>query len=439
MDTSRATASPADSGSNATRDDVVFSGTLTTTSSSTNALAVGGLVATATRSTFKDARCQSATINAPNSLYVGGIVGMTQERKSGTNQTSFYTTKKKKKHTISSVVGRNYVGGVAGWLDYGSSVHNMIASVDTITSKGAEAYAGAIVGCATEQNAIRNINLKFSLIEGSNYAGGIVGYSDSAPEIKNIISIGDMLSGTTVGGIMSVLTEKMALQNIYNDIQQISGQTAGGLFGKAEEGFTLNTVSNKIGKLDGTTVGAIAGSIQSTLPIIWTNVTSIARIVSNPTWSGLIFGSLSLQNTAQLTFNNTVIGGEAATNANYPLITGNGFASAQCADTNACFDAQNAFYFYKTAPTGNLDSKGELDSLFVPIHAIANGDSDKLSVILDVIAQLNAAFKMENDWKTENVTLYDDTTNYTFPVFRDYIDYVKDTFEDPDDEESGEN
>lgn len=433
IDNSKATASLAHRTDNATIENVVFSGSINTTSYESF---VGGLIADAKRTTIKNTRASYATINAPNSTYVGGLVGKTSGHKTYSTNTTIYATSHDHVHRLTSISGRMHVGGVVGYMEYGTAVKNMSVSIGTLNARtlDSEASAGGIVGFASRQNQIKNIDLKFNTISGEQHVGGLVGFADELPEIANIISIGNKLQGTIVGGLMGNLPEPIQLQNIYNDVISISGETAGGLFGKTDAGFELNTVSNKVGYLEGKTVGALSGSMTSSSPMTWTNVTSIAKVNTTTNQGGLLFGSLTMKSDARLTFQNTVLGGIISESAAYPLISEASLYSAACNEDGSCFDGTNNYYFYQTAPTGHFDKTGELDSLFTLIHGVANGDSDKLSIILGIIDNLNAYFKMENSWKTENVSLGEDTTVFTFPIFRDYIQYVQDTFEDPDEE-----
>ena len=432
IDPSKATASLAYSTQNAHLEDVIFNGTVKTTSTKYN-ISVGGLVSEDTGSTFKNVRCQSATINAPNSTYVGGIVGKTQYNPRQVAQSTIYHTSLDNEHTVSSITGKEYVGGVVGYLDYGSSVRNMAVSINTLTATDPnEAYGGAIIGKSIMNNIIKNIDLKFDKIEGSNI-GGIIGASEQAPEIKNIITIGGSLSGKTVGGLMSVLPESIELQNIYTDVQKISGTTAaGGLFGSAEAGFNLNLVSNRVALIDGSSnVGAIVGDMMLFKPHTWTNVTTVTKITSTETRTGgFICNDINMKDNAKLTFQNTVIGG-ITNNTSYPMIATESLVKANCNQDNTCFEGTNAYYFYQTKPS-ILDPQSKLDSLFTPVHI----DEPTDPIVAGVLDKLNAAFPMDYSWKTESITLGKDKdkTELTFPIFRDYLENLMGTFfEDPED------
>ena len=209
------------------------------------------------------------------------------------------------------------------------------------------------------------------------------------------------------------------------------------MFGEAKVGFDLNTVSNTVEELEGRDIGALVGKMTISSPQTWTNVTSIAKVTSTNTQKGgLIANEVAMTGDAKLTFQNTVIGG-ISNNASYPLIASETLTSASCNKDNTCFEGTNAYYFYKTKPTGSLDQNAKLDSVFAKMDALVTGDSDKFSMILGVVDKLNAAFPMDYPWKTESITLGKDKdkTELTFPIFRDYLENLMGAVEDASREE----
>lgn len=433
IDPYQATASLAHKTQGAHIEDVIFDGEI-----QVNAWReVGGLVSIDYCSTFKNVRCEHATINAPNAESVGGIVGHVDP--CSNSATTIYHTSPDHKHTVSSITGSTFAGGVVGRSYASLSIHNMSVSLNTLTANDRRGgYAGALIGYTTVGpvgSTLQNIDLTFDTITSSDYAGGLIGSipASNLTNIKNIISIGRQnITGKTVGGligkVISTTGESLTLQNIYsavgNDdtgdtVSKISGTfAAGGLIGKAEVGVDLNNVSIYVREMDTSEhLGAIVGYMALSKPQTWTNVTAVTKLTSTDTTKGgFICGSIAMEETAKLTFQNTVVGG-ITNNTSYPLISN--IIRADCDKGNTCFEGTNAYYFYQTKP-GELDPQSKLDSIFTPV------DSSTSVGTSDIIDKLNAAFPMPCSWKLGNVVVgnHGAKKQLMFPVFKDYLNYL---------------
>ena len=117
-------------------------------------LIVGGLIADAKRTTIKNTRASSATINAPNSDYVGGLVGKASGHKTYSTNTTIYATSHDHVHRLTSISGRLHVGGVVGYMEYGTAVKNMSVSLCILPQKPVKHLLFPVKGSQKLQNGV---------------------------------------------------------------------------------------------------------------------------------------------------------------------------------------------------------------------------------------------------------------------------------------------
>ena len=194
--------------------------------------------------------------------YVGGIVG------SGVTDNSGSIIKKT--DSFGDIVGRCYVGCIAGWLNT-ISIDTCANTDSTITINGTGldgstkiSYVGGIVGRGYH---ISNCDNELDIEVKGNYVGGIVGAGYG--NITNCNNSGDIISTASyAGGIAGNLYQITSVTNSTN-IGNISGvDYIGGIvgrinadFGTSDQTVTIQKLNNE-GTISGNNyVGGIVGNV----------------------------------------------------------------------------------------------------------------------------------------------------------------------------------
>ena len=195
---------------------------------------IGGIAGYSNRATNDSIyNCAVSDSNISGKTYVGGLVG------SGMVYSSQITN--------SEIYGNNYVGGIAGLLQNSLEQGNYVENVEI---NGIYDRVGGIAGQINDANFVRN-SVKNSSIKGRNYVGGIAGYNLDGSNMINIFYNaveGTEIKGSEqyVGGIIGY-----AVSNIYCNYSinsTVIGKTSvGGLIGEFRNGsvyanYTNNTV-----------------------------------------------------------------------------------------------------------------------------------------------------------------------------------------------------
>ncbi|MDO4478308.1 MAG: cell wall-binding repeat-containing protein [Lachnospiraceae bacterium] len=115
----------------------------------------------------------------------------------------------------SVISSKNYVGGIVGKIQAGSTIRNCSFS-GTVTSSSGTAYAGGLVGCI---NSITPASLisgcsNDAAVTGS-HAGGILGYSTKSATIENCYNTGTINGSSRSGGIVGQLSTGV-ISNCFN-------------------------------------------------------------------------------------------------------------------------------------------------------------------------------------------------------------------------------
>jgi hypothetical protein len=171
------------------------------------------------------------------------------------------------------VKGRNYVGGIAGWLDRSSSITN---SYSTGSVSGGT-YVGGIAGSMVSGSSITN-SYSTGSVNGSNTVGGIAGHMQSSSSITNSYSTGSVSgSGSWIGGIVGggggTITNNAAINPSVSgtsNVNRIVGNVYGG------------TVSNNFAFNRMTVMGTTGGNAGTSK--------SLAALTSDPTYTDPING-----------------------------------------------------------------------------------------------------------------------------------------------------
>lgn len=215
--------------------------------------------------------------------YVGGVIGSASngDAQSGTTGAQIATPTNN-----GEIVGRNYVGGIAGFYRSTSALH-------TATNNGAvsgDSYVGGIVGAAYgplgNNGLATNVKNTAEVSGTGDYIGGLGGYLKSADAAARTVSYG------------------------YNTASVNGSSTSncvGGVMGWGD-GLVLHTYaadeSNKITVTGGTNVGSLAGYIDRSIDINY----SYAYANVNGGVGGLVGG---VNADAEVTYTNSYYLAEA--------------------------------------------------------------------------------------------------------------------------------
>ena len=198
--------------------------------------------------------------------YVGGILGYAQRMTLDFNTSSDYskwlngnarygTTRWgfggviKKSYVVSEIQGRDYVGGIAGW----------VASIESSHSKGnvdGTSYVGGLTGYTSsviESYSIGNVS------GSSDYVGGLAGWSDKI-KISNSTSIvkGKRYVGGLAGKCDSVFS------SFYKSFSSVIGDRyVGGLVGEGR--YIYDSYSNANVSGSSLYIGGLAGKTRQIL------------------------------------------------------------------------------------------------------------------------------------------------------------------------------
>ncbi|MBQ4260080.1 MAG: bacterial Ig-like domain-containing protein [Lachnospiraceae bacterium] len=131
--------------------------------------------------------------------------------------------------------GSQYVGGVAGYTGYYRTIDNCYNEGDIHGSS----HVGGVVGYASNYSTIDNCHNEGS-IHGNSYVGGIVGYAYYYSTLDNCYNMGSIHGGSNTGGIVgrtyySTITNSCDLGNVTG-----SGSYVGAVIGNRNYGTVKN-------------------------------------------------------------------------------------------------------------------------------------------------------------------------------------------------------
>ena len=174
--------------------------------------------------------------------WIGGIVGNINEEEYDLTIENCYNS--------GDISGDNYVGGIAGILQWECSIDNCY-NIGTINGNGNVAgVAGRATGDVSNCHNIGTIN-------GNSDVGGVVGFS-YGDKIDNCYNKGTVIGNNYVGGIVGY--DVCDISNCYNS-GNISGEDfVGGVIGKLQAGNVSDCYN--LGSVSGIdTIGGVIGLI----------------------------------------------------------------------------------------------------------------------------------------------------------------------------------
>ena len=211
-----------------------------------------------------------------------------------------------------NITGSSDVGGVAGYMNTGSSIDN-IKVVDS-TIYGDKHAIGGVSGFTRSGSSVHNSKVEnVTVTSASSYGvGGVSGYIDvGVPSFKNLQVKNSELSGSyNVGGILGFM-EAGYIDNssIFNvNITSISGGNGGllgGVVGYIREGknITGSRVNNLIINGTGDHIGGIVGYFDDNTLVEDFRVTSM-NIIGDTKVGGIIGGMGSNFDTVEIGYIN---------------------------------------------------------------------------------------------------------------------------------------
>lgn len=164
---------------------------------------IGGLAAKVNGNVENITANGSINISSKKSITVGGVVGQLKGEAKDVDSTVYVNVKSSIEVVAGGIVG-TFEGTFEEKIDSSSNSGQIIA----ITSSANKTiYVGGIAGKVSQGSVINSYNANSvlgnytnNLKSGTNYAGGIVGYSENLT-ISNCYNVGLVASGNTKGGI----------------------------------------------------------------------------------------------------------------------------------------------------------------------------------------------------------------------------------------------
>lgn len=161
-----------------------------------------------------------------------------------------------------SVSGKQYIGGIVGYVAGTSSIENCANEAD-VTGMGT--YVGGITGYLSAATCSAANLYNTGHVTGTTNCGGVIGSNNKDAEISNIFNVGEV-TGTTVGGCVGGTTAKTNLTNAFTTSEY--GITEGQTLVSAEQ-MASGEVAYKLGDAFFQTIGVDAHPSFSGLKVYY--------------------------------------------------------------------------------------------------------------------------------------------------------------------------
>jgi hypothetical protein len=266
-----------------------FSGTITTNATNN----VGGLVATAHQTRFRDCIADGISIEADNGVYVGGLVGSALDD-------STIKISSKAIFKVNHIIGHQAVGGIVGYSlrgiqsNFASDIHLIFDKLE-LSNHAADDYTssdGLIGGFSGTQPSADNVIIVGNSIVGDIYShvGGLSGMFNQSSINSCAVAIDEISAlskdihyrDSVVSGLGSVEKSYSSFNNIFLDIGSIKGDAVSGVLSQETEssgietsiGMITSQVDNLIGRTNAAGVFYLAESGLGNNQIINMNMIS---------------------------------------------------------------------------------------------------------------------------------------------------------------------
>jgi hypothetical protein len=135
------------------------------------------------------------------------------------------------------VKGQQYVGAIAGYVDYGSTIKNSYAEGNISATSY---YVGGITGGVNNDSNISN-SYATGNVNGTGSVGGIAGLVYNGSTISNSYATGDISAtgGSAVGGIAGEVYSSTIANSYADGNISATGNYIGGIVGFVADGSTI--------------------------------------------------------------------------------------------------------------------------------------------------------------------------------------------------------
>lgn len=221
-------------------------------------------------------------VEVVGSQKVGGIAG--------TSMTSSVIEDCKTEGTI---IGDRYIGGISGYINNNANIFRVINNANISGNQ----YVGGIAGISFYATVIKDATNYAQKIVGSQFVGGLIGYSQSQIENSSNQSAGTVEAKNYVGGLVGANYVMGNITDCFNSSKVITTEdNCGGIAGinNANISNCYNTGEIDSLEADGTKIGGICGQNVSD-SYIYTSY-NIGKINAKSIAGGVVgadFGTIS--------------------------------------------------------------------------------------------------------------------------------------------------
>jgi len=285
---------------------------------------------------------------------------------------------------LMSISGRNFVGGLAGWVNEGSLISG---SYTAGSVKGGDGVGG-LLGRVLNNNEI-TASYNIGSVQGNFVVGGLVGWFDDSNQITSCFNSGVVEGDFYVGGITGAAVTGNTITNSFNtgSIIGLSG-SAGGLVGSVIFDGNRIASSYSSGLVSGNTdVGGLIGISNFT-----SNNTST---VENSYWATDISGQATSHLSSE---NNSYVGLPLATLMCAIQSATNSTNSDCISEDGSAENLNNALTLYDDWNESLWDFGNNLQSPALYINGVVHRDSDNDGILEEADAfPLSSAASLDED------------------------------------------
>lgn len=216
---------------------------------------------------------------------VGGIAG--------TTMTSSVIEDCKTEGNKNIIVGDKYVGGIAGYINNNANISRVVNNANISGNQ----YVGGIAGISFYATVIKDTTNYAEKIVGTEFVGGLIGYSQSQIENSSNQAVGTVEAKNYVGGITGANYIMGNITDCFNSSKVITTEdNCGGIAGVNNANISNCYNAGEIDSFEaeGTKVGGICGQNTSD-SFIYTSY-NIGKINAKSIAGGVVgadFGTIS--------------------------------------------------------------------------------------------------------------------------------------------------
>jgi len=156
------------------------------------------------------------------------------------------------------ITGGSEIGGVAGYVNNGSSVSNCYVTGEVSGNN----WVGGVAGYVNNGSSISNCYTTGE-VSGNNNVGGVVGTVNNGSSVSNCYTTGEVSGNDGVGGIAGLLDGSGSVSNCYATGEVSGNNNSGGIVGYVGDGSITDcaALNPEIVRLGGgsSSFGRVAG------------------------------------------------------------------------------------------------------------------------------------------------------------------------------------